>query len=127
IQSERSVAALFRTIVYAGTIPPEIKVIYSYGLIHVVCDSMGFAGAGEIIKRAGCGNMQVHIYLDDSDKIQLLLQGQAQGAATFTDFDTFVRFIEGCRRFINSHANQVVDSHPEIPQLFLDAFDSLDT
>jgi hypothetical protein len=71
--------------------------------------------------------MQVHIYLDDSNKIQLLLQGQAQGAATFTDFDTFVRFIEGCCRFINGHTNQVIDSHPEIPKLFLDAFDGLDT
>ncbi|MBM3158067.1 MAG: hypothetical protein FJ004_12415 [Chloroflexi bacterium] len=71
--------------------------------------------------------MQVHIYLDDSDKIQLLLQGQAQGAATFTDFDTFVRFIEGCRRFINRHTNQLIDSHPEIPKLFLDAFNNRDT
>lgn len=76
--------------------------------------------------------MQVHIYLDDSNKIQLLLHGQAQGAATFSDFDTFVRFIEGCRRFINKHTSEVLDSelvdnHPEIPKLFLDAFDGLDT
>jgi hypothetical protein len=71
--------------------------------------------------------MEVHIYLDDSNKIQLLLHGQAQGAATFTDFDVFVRFIEGCRRFINRHTDQVVDSHEEIPKLFLDAFDGLDT
>jgi len=70
--------------------------------------------------------MQVHIHLDESNKIQLLLHGQAQGAATFNDFDTFVRFIEGCRKFINKHT-QVVDSHPEIPKLFLDAFDGLDT
>ena len=51
--------------------------------------------------------MQVHIYLSGDSKIQVLLQGQAQGAATFGDLDTFVRFIEGMRKRGNIHAPTV--------------------
>lgn len=70
--------------------------------------------------------MQVHIYLADNNKIQMLIEGQAQGAATFKDFDTFVRFIEGCQEFINGRV-QVSEGSTEIPRPFLDAFDNSDT
>jgi hypothetical protein len=70
--------------------------------------------------------MQVHIYLADNNKIQMLIEGQAQGAATFQDFDTFVRFIEGCQEFING-CSQVNKSSTEIPRPFLDAFDNSDS
>jgi len=69
--------------------------------------------------------MQVHIYLSGDNKIQVLLQGQAQGAATFGDLDTFVRFIEGCQDFINKYA-QENGGVVEIPQPFLDAFEDKD-
>jgi hypothetical protein len=66
--------------------------------------------------------MQVDIYVTGNNQIQVLLQGPAQGAATFPDFDTFARFIEGCQGFINRHAKAGDDS-TSIPQPFLDAFD----
>ncbi len=44
--------------------------------------------------------MQVDIYITSNNQIQMLLQGPAQGAVTFPDLDTFVRFIEGCQGFI---------------------------
>jgi hypothetical protein len=66
--------------------------------------------------------MQVDIYLTGNNQIQVLLQGPAQGAATFPDFDTFARFIAGCQGFINRHI-QVDKDSPSIPQAFLDAFD----
>jgi hypothetical protein len=66
--------------------------------------------------------MQVDIYLTSNNQIQVLLQGPAQGAATFPDFNTFVRFIEGCQGFISKHV-QVDEDSPSIPQAFLDAFD----
>lgn len=69
--------------------------------------------------------MQVHIYLSGDNKIQVLLQGQAQGAATFGDLDTFVRFIEGCQEFISKYAQENGNAI-EIPQLFLDAFGDTD-
>jgi hypothetical protein len=65
--------------------------------------------------------MQVDIYVTSNNQIQVLLQGPAQGAATFPDFDTFARFIEGCQGFINRHA-QAGDGSTSIPQPFLDAF-----
>jgi hypothetical protein len=65
--------------------------------------------------------MQVDIYVTSDNQIQLLLQGPAQGAATFPDFDTFARFIEGCQGFINRHA-QAADDSTSIPKPFLDAF-----
>ncbi len=65
--------------------------------------------------------MQVDIYLTSNNQIQVLLQGPAQGAATFPDFDTFVRFIEGCQGFINRQV-QVDKNSALIPQAFLDAF-----
>ncbi len=67
--------------------------------------------------------MQVDIYVTSNNQIQVLLQGPAQGAATFPDFDTFARFIEGCRGFIGRHAQPDEDSN-SIPQPFLDAFDN---
>jgi len=70
-------------------------------------------------------SMQVHIYLAENKQIQLLLQGQAQGAATFPDFDTFARFIEGCQEFVSSHTKADEDS-TSIPQPFLDAFNNAD-
>lgn len=70
-------------------------------------------------------SVQVHIYLAENKQIQLLLQGQAQGAATFPDFDTFARFIEGCQEFVSNHA-QADDGSTSIPQPFLDAFDDAD-
>jgi len=66
--------------------------------------------------------LQVDIYLTSNNQIQVLLQGPAQGAATFPDFDTFARFIEGCQGFINRHI-QVEKNSASIPQPFLDAFD----
>jgi hypothetical protein len=67
--------------------------------------------------------MQVDIYVTSDNQIQLLLQGPAQGAATFPDFDTFARFIEGCQGFINRHP-QAADDSTSIPKPFLDAFDN---
>ena len=66
--------------------------------------------------------MQVDIYVTSNNQIQVLLQGPAQGAATFPDFDTFARFIEGCQGFINIRA-QAADDSTSIPKPFLDAFD----
>jgi hypothetical protein len=66
--------------------------------------------------------MQVDIYVTSNNQIQVLVQGPAQGAATFPDFDTFARFIEGCRGFIDSNL-QVADDSTSIPKPFLDAFD----
>lgn len=71
-------------------------------------------------------NMQVHIYLGANNQIQVVLQGPAHGAATFRDFDTFVRFIEGCQDFIDKQA-QDTEGTSEIPRAFLDAFDSPNT
>ena len=65
--------------------------------------------------------MQVDIYLTSNNQIQVVLQGPAQGVATFPDFDTFARFIEGCQGFINRHSQADKDS-TSIPQPFLDAF-----
>lgn len=70
--------------------------------------------------------MQVHIYLAENNKVQLLLEGQAQGAATFSDFDIFVRFIEGCQEFINRQ-NQKANGKAEVPKSFLDAFEGCDS
>ena len=66
-------------------------------------------------------NMQVSIYLSGSNQIHVVLQGQAQGAAAFRDFDAFVRFIEGCQEFINRH-NPKPAAFAPIPKSFLDAF-----
>ena len=66
--------------------------------------------------------MQVDIYVTSDNQIQMLLQGPAQGAATFPDFETFARFIEGCQGFIDRHA-QARDDSTSIPKPFLDAFD----
>ncbi len=71
-------------------------------------------------------NMQVDIYITNSNEIQVLLQGPAQGLATFSDFDTFARFIEGCQRFIDSQT-KADESSPSIPQPFPDAFDEADS
>ncbi len=70
-------------------------------------------------------SVQVHIYLAENKQIQLLLQGQAQGAVTFTDFETFASFIDKCREFIASQ-NQAGESSTSIPQPFLDAFKDSD-
>jgi hypothetical protein len=70
-------------------------------------------------------SVQVHIYLAENKQIQLLLQGQAQGAVTFTDFETFSSFIDKCQEFIASH-NQTGESSTPIPQPFLDAFNGAD-
>ena len=70
-------------------------------------------------------SIQVQIYLAENKQIRLLLQGQAQGTATFPDFDTFARFIEGCQEFVSSHA-QADDVSISIPQPFLDAFNDAD-
>ena len=69
--------------------------------------------------------MQVDIYLTSNYQIQLVLQGPAQGVVTFPDFDTFVRFIEGCQDFINQRI-QADHGSISIPQPFLDAFDETD-
>ena len=69
--------------------------------------------------------MQVDIYVTSNNQIQVLLQGPAQGAATFPDFNTFARFIKGCRGFIDRHA-QAGDDSTSIPQPFLDAFNDAD-
>ena len=66
--------------------------------------------------------MQVDIYVTGNNQIQVLLQGPAQGAATFPDFDTFARFIEGCQEFINKRIQEHDNSTP-IPRPVLDAFD----
>ncbi len=66
--------------------------------------------------------LQVDIYLTSNNQIQVLLQGPAQGAATFPDFDTFARFIEGCQGFIDKQV-QAGKNSDSIPQAFLDAFD----
>lgn len=70
--------------------------------------------------------LQVDIYLTSNNQIQVLLQGPAQGAATFPDFDTFARFIEGCQGFINKQI-QADKNSMSIPQAFLDAFDEGNT
>lgn len=70
--------------------------------------------------------MQVHIYLAENNKVQVLLEGQAQGAATFSDFDIFVRFIEGCQEFINRQ-RKMADNKVEVPRPFLDAFEGCDS
>jgi hypothetical protein len=70
--------------------------------------------------------MQVDIYLTSNNQIQVLLQGPAQGAATFPDFDTFARFIEGCQGFINRQI-QADNNSMSIPEAFLDAFDEGNT
>jgi hypothetical protein len=70
--------------------------------------------------------MQVHIFLAENNKVQLLLDGQAQGAAIFSDFDMFVRFIEGCQKFINRQS-KTADGKTEVPKPFLDAFDDCDS
>jgi len=67
-------------------------------------------------------SLQVDIYITGNNQIQVLLQGPAQGAATFRDFDTFARFIEGCQGFINKQIQRDENS-TSIPQAFLDAFD----
>jgi hypothetical protein len=79
------------------------------------------ADSWEILKELRIMKMQVDIYLTSNNQIQVLLQGPAQGAATFPDFDTFVRFIEGCQGFISKHT-QVDNNSTSIPQAFLDAF-----
>ena len=70
-------------------------------------------------------NMQVHIYLSNSNQIQVILEGPAHGAVTFRDLDIFTRFIEGCQDFINKQ-NQGDEASSEIPEAFLDAFDNPD-
>jgi hypothetical protein len=65
--------------------------------------------------------MQVDIYITSNNQIQMLLQGPAQGAVTFPDLDTFVRFIEGCQGFIERHT-RLDESSTTIPRPFLDAF-----
>jgi hypothetical protein len=80
----------------------------------------------EILKELRIMKMQVDIYLTSNNQIQVLLQGPAQGAATFPDFDTFARFIEGCQGFINRQI-QADNNSMSIPEAFLDAFDEGNT
>ena len=80
------------------------------------------ADSWNILEELRLMNLQVDIYITGNNQIQVLLQGPAQGAATFRDFDTFARFIEGCQSFINRHTQRDENS-TSIPQIFLDAFD----
>jgi len=59
-------------------------------------------------------DLQVDIYQCSSNHIHVVLQGQAEGMAAFTNFETFIKFVEVCQGFINGWA--------QIPQAFLDAF-----
>jgi hypothetical protein len=83
---------------------------------------LGVVDGWNVLEEPKRMNMQVDIYITDNNQIQVLLQGPAQGAATFRDFDTFARFIEGCQGFI-SRNTQVNGNSISIPQPFLDAFD----
>jgi hypothetical protein len=44
----------------------------------------------------------------------VILQGQAEGMAAFSNFEVFAKFIEACQEFI--------DGQNQVPQAFLDAF-----
>lgn len=70
--------------------------------------------------------MEVHVHLDGNNQVQVTLQGQAQGAATFRDLDTFVRFIEGCQRLLSGRV-QPGDNVTPIPEAFLNAFKDVDS
>ena len=60
-------------------------------------------------------HLQVDIYQCGSKHIHVILQGEAEGMAAFSDFDVFTKFIEACQEFINKRI--------PIPQAFLDAFE----
>jgi hypothetical protein len=60
-------------------------------------------------------DLQVDIYQCGSNHIHVILQGQAEGMAAFSNFEIFAKFIEACQEFINGQTQQV-------PQAFLDAF-----
>jgi|APFre7841882654_1041346.scaffolds.fasta_scaffold07022_1 hypothetical protein len=81
----------------------------------------GVADSWNVLEEPKRMNMQVDIYITDNNQIQVLLQGPAQGVATFRDFDTFTRFIEGCQEFINKRILER-DNSTSIPRPFLDAF-----
>ena len=82
----------------------------------------GVADSWNVLEEPKRMNMQVDIYINDNNQLQVLLQGPAQGTATFRDFDTFARFIEGCQEFISKRTK--TDENPaSIPRPFLDAFD----
>lgn len=61
-------------------------------------------------------DLQVDIYQCGSNHIHVVLQGEAEGMAAFSDFEVFTKFIEACQEFIRGRT--------QIPQAFLDAFDS---
>jgi len=67
-------------------------------------------------------DIQASIYISDSNQIYLTLQGIAQGAVVFPDFNAFQRFVEGCQEFMNTHA-PIPQAATPIPDYFLDAFD----
>jgi len=86
----------------------------------------GVADSWNVLEELRLMNMQVHIYVASNNQIQVLLQGPAEGLATFSDFDTFTRFIEGCQEFINKRIQERDNTTP-IPRPFLDAFDDADS
>jgi hypothetical protein len=59
-------------------------------------------------------DLQVDIYQCGSNHIHVILQGQAEGMAAFSNFEVFAKFIEACQEFI--------DGQTQVPQAFLDAF-----
>ena len=59
-------------------------------------------------------DLQVDIYQCGSNHIHVILQGQAEGMAAFSNFEVFAKFIEACQEFI--------DRQTQVPQAFLDAF-----
>ena len=42
-------------------------------------------------------DLQVDIYQCGSNHIHVILQGQAEGMAAFSNFEVFAKFIEACR------------------------------
>jgi CheY-like chemotaxis protein len=100
------------------------KVNYGYSLIRDMYASieLGVVDGWNVLEEPKRMNMQVDIYITSNNQIQVLLQGLAEGLATFSDFDTFTKFIEGCQEFINKRIQERDNSTP-IPRPFLDAFD----
>jgi len=58
--------------------------------------------------------MSVDIYQCGSKHIHVILHGDAEGIAAFTDYESFIKFVEACQQFISNRA--------KVPEAFLDAF-----
>jgi len=58
--------------------------------------------------------LEVDIYQCSSKHIHVILHGDAEGIAAFTDYESFTKFVEACQEFISNRAR--------VPEAFLDAF-----